>query len=72
MAAGATRVYELVAAPREPVRVEFFRGKLAEVSSIVTLDNVSFADETAVNICKHTPCLTDYQERVAPASGDQF
>lgn len=56
---------------REPARVDFFRGKLAEISSIVRLDNVSFADETTVDICKHTPCLADYQERVPPASGEE-
>lgn len=56
--------YELVAAPDEPVRVDFFQGQLAEISSIVRLANVSFAGERVVDICRHTPCLADYQLRV--------
>jgi hypothetical protein len=66
-----TDMYELVAAPREPVRVDFFHGELAQISRIVRLDNVSFADETDVDVCKHTRCIADYQEMAKPASGEE-
>jgi hypothetical protein len=65
-----THLYELVAAPREPVRVELFHGELAQLSRIVRLDNASFADEMAVDVCRHTQCIADYQGMARPASGE--
>ena len=53
--------YEHVAVPDTPVRVDSFPEELAKLSRIVRLDNVSFADEKAIDMRLHTECLWDYR-----------
>ena len=66
-----THMYDLVAAPDEPVRVDSLPSELAKFSRIVTLNNVSFADEKAVDVRAHTQCLTYYGEMARPATGEE-
>lgn len=58
-----TFMYDIVAAPHDPIRIDSLPDELGKFPRLVRLDNVSFADAKAVDIHRLTQCLQDYQNK---------